>query len=43
VTPGDLVATLFDALGIDPAGHYTDATARPYAIATGQPVEGLFG
>ncbi len=43
VTPGDLVATLFDALGIDPASHYTDATNRPYTIASGQPVTGLFG
>ena len=42
VTPGDLSATLFHALGIDPAAHYTDATDRPYRIAAGDPVTRLF-
>jgi hypothetical protein len=42
VTPGDLVATLFAALGVDPGGHFTDGTNRPYRIATGAPVAGLF-
>ncbi len=42
VTPGDVAATLFDALGIDPAGHYPDLTNRPYRIATGDPISGLF-
>jgi hypothetical protein len=43
VTPGDLTATLFHALGVDPSGHYTDLTDRPYRIATGEPVLKLFG
>jgi hypothetical protein len=43
VTPGDLSATLFHALGVDPAGHYRDGTDRPYRIADGRPVTGLFG
>ena len=42
VTPGDLAATLFHALGLDPAGHFTDGTNRPYKIADGKPVTGLF-
>lgn len=42
VTPGDIAATMFSALGIDPAGHYQDALGRPYAIATGKPIEGLY-
>jgi hypothetical protein len=42
VTPGDLTATLFEALGIDPSGHYSDSEARPYRIATGDPIRGLF-
>lgn len=41
LTPGDLVATLFAALGIDPAGHYTDPADRPYRVATGQAIQGL--
>jgi hypothetical protein len=43
VTPGDIVATMFSALGIDPAGHYQDALGRPYQIATGKSIEGLYG
>ena len=43
VTPGDLTATLFHALGLDPAGHYTDAANRPYRLCSGDPVLKLFG
>lgn len=42
VEPGDIAATMFSALGIDPAGHYQDTLGRPYAIATGKPIEGLY-
>jgi len=42
VTPGDIAATLFHALGIDPAGHFSDLTNRPYRIAAGDPIAGLF-
>ncbi len=42
VTPGDLAATMFAALGIDPGGHYTDAQDRPYPIATGKAIAGLY-
>ncbi len=41
-TPGDIAATLFAALGIDPGGHYLDSTDRPYPIATGKPITGLY-
>ena len=37
--PWDVAATMFHALGIDPHGHYTDTQDRPYAIATGKPIE----
>jgi hypothetical protein len=42
VGPWDLAATMFAALGIDPAGHYQDLAARPLPIATGQPIYDLY-
>jgi hypothetical protein len=42
-TPADLTATIFWALGIDPAGHYRDLVDRPWPISTGQPLLGLWG
>ena len=42
VSPGDISATLFAALGIDPASHYLDAGGRPFAVATGKPISGLY-
>jgi hypothetical protein len=41
--PWDVSATIFSALGIDPAGHYLDLTNRPYRISTGQPIVELYG
>jgi len=38
VTPGDLTATIFHALGVDPSGHFEDGTGRPWPIASGQPI-----
>ncbi len=43
VGPWDVMATMFAALGIDPAGHYTDLTGRPYPIATGKAIAALYG
>jgi hypothetical protein len=43
VSPGDLAATLFAALGIDPGGHYGDPAGRPFRIAEGRPVRGVYG
>jgi hypothetical protein len=42
VSPGDIAATMFAALGLDPAAHYTDSTDRPYPVATGKPITGLY-
>lgn len=41
--PWDVAATIFHALGIDPAGHFTDSLGRPFAIATGRPMRELYG
>jgi hypothetical protein len=43
VTPGDLAATLFDALGIPADTHFADLTNRPHRATSGNPVMGLFG
>jgi hypothetical protein len=40
--PGDVAATMFHALGIDPSGHYTDPTSRPFPVATGKPITDLY-
>lgn len=42
VTPGDLAATLFHALGISSNTHFEDLTSRPSRIVTGTPVTKLF-
>jgi len=42
-SPCDLAATLFAALGIDPAGHYNDLASRPYAISPGRAIGELYG
>jgi uncharacterized protein DUF1501 len=43
VTPGDLAATLFWRLGLDPTREMIDLTGRPYKLADGQPITALFG
>ena len=40
--PWDVAATMFHALGIDPAQHYTDPLGRPFPIATGRPIAALY-
>ncbi len=42
VTPGDLAATLFWRLGLDPAAEVRDLTGRPYRLAEGEPIRRLF-
>jgi hypothetical protein len=42
VTPGDLAATLFWRLGIDPTIEIRDLTGRPYHVAEGEPIRKLF-
>ena len=41
--PGDIAATIFAALGIDPSQHYTDNSGRPWPMATGKPIRELYG
>ncbi len=44
VTPEDLAATIYYALGIDPAGRIRDVDGRPHEIAAGgRPLVELFG
>jgi uncharacterized protein (DUF1501 family) len=42
VTPGDLAATIFWRLGIDPAVEVHDQTGRPHRLAAGEPLRSLF-
>jgi Protein of unknown function (DUF1501) len=42
VTPADIMATLFAALGIDPSSHYQDAANRPVPLTQGKVIAGLF-
>ena len=42
VSPDDLAATMFWALGIDPATEVTDTLGRPLPIAAGKPITQLF-
>jgi hypothetical protein len=41
-SPCDLAATMFAALGIDPASHYHDLADRPYAISPGRAIAELW-
>ena len=43
VSPADLAATLFWRFGLDPFREMADLTGRPYKLADGQPIKGLFG
>lgn len=42
-SPGDLAATLFWALGLDPKTEVHDQLSRPFQIAAGEPIRGIFG
>ncbi|HEX8200946.1 MAG TPA: DUF1501 domain-containing protein, partial [Isosphaeraceae bacterium] len=42
VTPDDIAATLFWALGIDPRTEVQDTLGRPLPIATGRPITAIF-
>jgi hypothetical protein len=43
VRPDDLAATIYEALGIDPATEFVDTLGRPLPIAAGRPITSLFG
>ena len=40
--PADLAATLFWALGLDPASEIHDRLGRPFKLAEGKPISGIF-
>jgi hypothetical protein len=40
--PGDLCATVYHCLGIDPAAEMTDQAGRPIALARGEPIREVF-
>jgi hypothetical protein len=42
VGPWDIAATMFSALGIDPATEYLDPQGRPLTATAGQPITGLY-
>jgi hypothetical protein len=42
VSPDDFLATIYHALGIDPAGEVRDNLTRPHRVCDGKPVLGLF-
>ncbi|MGL4550692.1 MAG: DUF1501 domain-containing protein, partial [Gemmataceae bacterium] len=42
-SPADVSATVFDALGYDPAGQFRDALDRPWRIAEGKVMGELYG
>lgn len=43
VSPPDLTATIYHALGIDPAAPITDRLGRELLLTDGKPLTGLFG
>ena len=43
VTPEDIAATIYHAMGIDPETLIRDRFGRPHAVATGKPILELFG
>lgn len=42
ISPADVAATIFSALGVDPHGHYRDDLGRPLPIAAGRPIAELY-
>jgi uncharacterized protein (DUF1501 family) len=43
VTPEDIAATIYHALGLDPTTEVHDPFNRPHHVATGRPIVQLFG
>ena len=43
ITGGDLTATIFHLLGIDPAGVFHDKENRPHPLTKGEPIAGMLG
>jgi hypothetical protein len=43
VTPEDIAATIYHALGIDPETRIVDQFSRPHHVALGRPIVEVFG
>ena len=43
VGPADVAATVYTALGIDPATELIDGLGRPHTLCTGRPIDALVG
>jgi hypothetical protein len=43
VTPEQIAATIYYAMGIDPETQIYDSLKRPYTLALGEPILDLFG
>jgi hypothetical protein len=43
VGPGDVAATIYHLLGIDPRAHVTDQEGRPLVVSTGKPIQAVLG
>ena len=41
-SPGDLAATIYDALGVDPGAEVRDRLNRPVRLTTGEPIAALY-
>lgn len=42
VTPEDIAATIYQAMGVDPRTHIYDPLGRPFPLALGEPIEAIF-
>ena len=42
-SPGDMAATIFWALGLDHTAEFHDQVGRPFRLADGEPITGIFG
>ena len=43
VTPQDIAATIYQALGVDPKTRILDALSRPHSVASGNPITAVLG
>jgi Protein of unknown function (DUF1501) len=43
VTPADITATIYRALGVDPSTTIRDPLGQPHMLCTGDPVKALVG
>lgn len=41
VSPGDMAATVYHCLGLDPESHIHDRLGRPFPLALGRPIQGI--